>query len=130
MGIGSKAVIQRPIKNLQLFFFTDQAFQHLPAIFPGGCPYTLPTPHCPYTMSTPYYSTPHCLVTLNTNPNYDQKRRCFFKLTLRLDRLGLALGDRHRKFYRTLNNAKKPSIQYSIQKFVKIMHSKFYKFKI
>ena len=34
--------------------------------------------------------------------------------------LGLALGDRYRKFYRMLNNAKKNhSIQYSIQKFQK-----------
>ena len=29
----------------------------------------------------------------------------------------VALGNRYRKFYRTLNNAKKPFIQYSIQKF-------------
>ena len=44
--------------------------------------------------------------------------------------LHIALGDRYRKFYRTLNNAKKPFIQYSIQKNFNTIHSKFYSFKI
>ena len=44
--------------------------------------------------------------------------------------LRLALGDRYRKFYRTLNNAKKTFIQYSIQKNFNTIHSKFYSFKI
>ena len=64
----------------------------------------------------------------------------FLYLTLRLDRPGLALGDIYRKFYRTLNNAKK-NIQFKkfstlfIQNFIHLkssqnIHSKIYSFKV